>query len=86
MRRDEVIKRLRELREMKARRDALEEIIERTEAALEVLTEDEREIIDKMYVNPVKHGNDKLCEMFSFEVPTIYRRRNKAVEKLEKLM
>ena len=76
MRRDEVIKRLRELRGMKA-------AVEQMEAALEMLDEEEREIIDKMYVNPVKYANDKLCEKFMIEVASIYRRRNKALKKLD---
>ena len=79
MQRDEVVKVLRQLSRLRLQLEMIED-------ALAQLTECEREIIDKMYVNPVKHANDKLCEMFSFEVPTIYRRRNKAVEKLEKLM
>ena len=76
MRRDEVIKRLRELRGMRA-------AVEQMEDALEMLTEEEREIIDKIYVNPMKYANDKLCEMLMVEVPTVYRRRNKALKKLE---
>ena len=86
MRRDEVIKRLRELREMKARRDALEDIIERTEAALEVLTEDEREIVCKMFVNPEPHAAERLCEMLVIEPSTVYYRRNMILKKLEKYM
>ena len=76
MRRDEVIKRLRQLQAM---RTALEQM----EAAMDTLEEDEREIIDKIYVNPVRYANDKLCEMLMIEVPTVYRRRNKALKKLE---
>ena len=76
MRRDEVIRRLRELRGMKA-------AVEQMERALEMLTEDEREIIDKIYVNPMRYANEKLCEMLLVEVPTIYRRRNKALKKLD---
>ena len=79
MRRDEVIRRLRELRQMRL-------AVEQMEEALDMLTEEEREIIDKMYVNPVKYANDFLCEMFSVEVPTVYRRRNKAIKKLEELL
>ena len=79
MRRDEIIRRLRELRGMKA-------AVEQMEEALEILEEDEREIIDKIYVNQERYANEKLCEMLMVEVPTIYRRRNKALKKLEVYM
>ena len=79
MRRDEVIKKLRQLRGMKA-------AVEMMEEALDMLEEDEREIIDKMYVNPVKYASEKLCEMLTVEVPTVYRMRNKALKKLEEFM
>ena len=86
MRRDEVIKRLRELRGMKAKRDVLDSMIESTEAAMEMLTEEEREIIDKMFVNPELHAADRLCEMLLIEISTVYYRRNMALKKLEKYM
>ena len=79
MRRDEVIRQLRELRGMKA-------AVERMEAALEMLDEEEREILWKMFVNPEPHAADKLCEMFMIEISTVYYRRNNALKKLGNLM
>lgn len=75
MRRDEVVRLLRALPKLRWE-------LARMEAALERLTEDEREIIDKMLVNPVPYASDKLCEMFDIEVAAVYRRRNKALQKL----
>jgi len=75
MRRDEVICQLRAL--SKLRRD-----LDRMEAALDSLPEDQREIIEKMFVNPIPKASDKICEMFDIEVAAVYRRRNKAIKKL----
>ena len=76
MRRDELIRRLRELRATRA-------ALERLEAALDALEEEEREIIDSFYICPGKRIAEKLCEKLLVEVPTVYRRRNKALKKLE---
>lgn len=75
MRRDEVIRRLRELNALRARLEAME-------AALESLPEDEREIIEKMFITPKRGAGEKLCEMLCVELSTVYRRRNKALKKL----
>ena len=56
MRRDEVICQLRAL--SKLRRD-----LDRMEAALDSLPEDQREIIEKMFVDPVPKASDKICEI-----------------------
>jgi DNA-directed RNA polymerase specialized sigma subunit len=57
--------------------------VARMEAALDTLTEDEREIIEKMYIRPQRRVADKICEKFDIEVAAVYRRRNKALKKLE---
>ena len=76
MERDEIVKALRQLNKMRA-------LLERMEDALEGLNECEREIIEKMYIRPVAKASDKICEMFDIEVASVYRRRNKALKKLE---
>ena len=76
MQRDEVIKALRQLPKMRA-------WVERLEDALEGLNQCEREIIEKMYIAPRDKAVDKLCEMFDIEVASVYRRRNKALQKLQ---
>ena len=75
MERDEIVKALRQLNKMRA-------LLERMEDALEGLNECEREIIEKMYIRPVAKASDKICEMFDIEVASVYRRRNKALQKL----
>ena len=76
MHRDEVIKALRQLPKLRRQ-------VERIESALEDLSECEREIIDKMYIHPVARASDKICEMFGIEVAAVYRRRNKALKKMD---
>ena len=75
MQRDEVVSRLRNMRAMQMQLLLLER-------AQGQLTECEREIIDKMYINPETKATDKICEMFDIEVAAVYRRRNKALKKL----
>ena len=75
MQRDEVVRRLRQLVKLRCQIQQLEE-------ALEILNECEREIIEKMFVRPVPKASDKICEKFDIEVAAVYRRRNKALQKL----
>lgn len=75
MRRDEVIRQLRAL--AKLRTD-----LQRMEAALDTLTEDERDIIETMLINPRPNACDKMCEKLLIERAAVYRRRNKALKKL----
>jgi DNA-directed RNA polymerase specialized sigma24 family protein len=75
MRRDEVVRLLRRYRQMRILLDALE-------AALDSLTECEREIIEKMVAAPERYASDKICEKYQIEVAAVYRRRNKALQKL----
>ena len=75
MQRDEIVRALRQLNKMRA-------LLERMEDALDTLTECEREIIEKMYIRPMAKASDKICEMFDIEVASVYRRRNKALQKL----
>lgn len=76
MQRDEVIRELRQLRKLRTR-------VERMEEALKVLNKCEREIIEKMYIESRENILYKLCEKFDIEVASVYRRRNKALKKLQ---
>lgn len=79
MRRDEVVRQLRELSGLRARLAAME-------AALDTLGEDEREIIEKMLIRPVPGAVEKLCEMLCVEKSSVYRRRDKALRKLKNFL
>lgn len=76
MERSEIVKALRLLNKRRLQ-------VARMEDALEGLSRCEREIIEKMYIKPVAKASDKICEMFDIEVASVYRRRNKALQKLE---
>ena len=76
MQRDELVRQLRQLNQMRLQ-------VERLEDALDTLTDCERQILEKMYIHPVAKASDKICEMFDIEVASVYRRRNKALKKLE---
>lgn len=79
MQRDEMVKLLRQLSRLRLQLEMIED-------ALAQLTECEREIIDKMYIHPAAGASDKICEKFDIEVAAVYRRRNKALEKLRSFM
>ena len=79
MRRDEVVRQLRMLPKLRAE-------VARMEAALDCLTEEERDIIGTMLINPVPLASEKLCEKLLIERSAVYRRRDKAIIKLEKFL
>lgn len=60
--------------------------VESLQQAMEALDPCQREIIDKMYVNPIRYAGDYLCEKFDIEMAAVYRRRNKALQKLEDML
>lgn len=61
-------------------------LTDQLERGLSVLTEEERLILDMMYINPVRGVTMALCEKLEVELSTVYRRRNKAIEKLNRTM
>ncbi len=75
MRRDEIVKQLRQLESRRA-------AVARMDAALALLTEDEVVLLDSMVLHPVPRAADKMCEMFDIEESAVYKRRNKALKKL----
>lgn len=61
-------------------------LIDQLQRGLSSLTEEERLILEWMYINPKKGVTMALCEELEVEVATVYRRRNKAIEKLTRAM
>ena len=51
------------------------------DAGLEILTEEERLILDRFYINPAKGNVDRLCGELGIEQSSVYRRRDKAVHR-----
>lgn len=72
------VKRLREL-------DGLRCAVGITEQALQVLTPEERMVVDRLYIHPQKRAVQELCELLELEPSSIYRRKDSAIEKLAKV-
>ena len=49
------------------------------DAGLESLTEEERLILERFYINPAKGNVDKLCGELGVEQSSVYRRRDRAL-------
>ena len=71
----EVERRLRQL-------DALRQAVATMEGALQVLTPEERLVVQLMLICPEKNAAQKLCQMLCVEQSSVYRRRDRAMEKL----
>lgn len=53
--------------------------IKLVDTALDILTEDERLILDRFYIHPTKGSVDKLCEELGLEKSAVYDRKSKAL-------
>ena len=78
-RKSEVERRLRELEQLRRR-------IGQTEAAMEVLTPEERLVVQMLLICPEPGAAHKLCQILGVEIAGVYRRKQKAVRKLEKAL
>jgi len=61
-----------------ARRDAAR-WVKMVDGALSVLDEDERLVLDRMYIHRAKGNVDRLCEELEREKPTVYRLKDRAL-------
>ena len=57
-------------------------ILTQLNIGLSILTDEERLILDKMYIHPAKGMTLALCDALEVEMSTLYRRRDKALAKL----
>lgn len=53
--------------------------VDLVESGLKVLNEEERLILDRLYINPAMGNVDRLCGELHVEQATVYRRRDKAL-------
>lgn len=53
--------------------------VDLVDAALEILDDEERLILDRFYIHPEKGNVDRLCGELSVEKPTVYRRKDAAI-------
>ena len=49
------------------------------DSGIEVLTDDERKILDRFYISPARGNVDRLCEELGVEKAQVYRRRDSAL-------
>lgn len=71
----EVVHRLREL-------EGLRQRVQTVEEALQVLNPEERLVIQMTLICPQRGNVQRLCELLSVEQSSVYRRRDRALEKL----
>ena len=70
---------LMQLRELQMQRERTQLLVELVESGLQALEPEERLILDRLYLHPVKHGVDWLCGELGCESASVYRRREKAL-------
>ena len=74
-RKQEVVRRLRQL-------DGLRLAVENMDRALQVLTPEERLVVQMLYICPERKAADKLCTLLHVEHSSVYRKKDQAMEKL----
>ena len=76
---NEAVRRLRQLEYTRVALTALEQ-------ALQMLTPEELLILDRMLIHPRKGAVQQLCQILNVEKSGIYRRKDKAVDKVAKAL
>jgi len=54
--------------------------ISNTDRGLQALNEEERQVLQRLYLYPKKGAVDRLCEELGLEQSSVYRRRDQALE------
>jgi len=49
------------------------------DAGLAILSQEERLVLDRFYINPARGNVDRLCGEMGIEKPTVYRRKDEAL-------
>ena len=55
--------------------------VDQVDSALNQLTEEERKILERLYMNPSKGNVLRLCEELNIEQATVYRWRDSALKR-----
>lgn len=66
---------------LRQRLGAVEQWLKLTDKGLRVLTPEERLVLQMLYIAPQKGNIQRLCGLLECEQSTVYRRRDKALEK-----
>ncbi len=67
--------------ELQSRLERTRDWVTVTDIALDSLSQEERTVLQRLYIQPKKNNVDRLCEELSIERSSIYRKRDKALEK-----
>lgn len=78
-REDMLLSRMVEVAELENRLRAVKWWLSPVERALECLTEEERLVLDRFYIHPMKGSADRLCDELNLERTAIYRRKDDAL-------
>ena len=73
---------VRRLREYGVQRQAVEIM----DVALQVLTPEERLVAERLLIHPQRGAVQQLCQILNLEQASIYRRRDRVLEKLAQTM
>nr|DAP82314.1 MAG TPA: Protein of unknown function (DUF722) [Caudoviricetes sp.] len=68
--------------ELKLRLADTQEWIATMDNALAALTDEERLVLDRFYINPHKGSIDRLCGELNMELAGVYKRKGKALRRL----
>lgn len=75
----QVVDRLKSLHAMRLQVEAMDR-------AMQTLTPEERLVVERMCIHPATGNVDTLCQLLQVEKSSIYRRKDRAVEKLAKAL
>lgn len=78
-REDMLLSRMVEVAELENRLRMVKWWLSPVERALECLTEEERLVLDRFYIHPMKGSADRLCDELNLERTAIYRRKDDAL-------
>ena len=79
MEKQEVIRRLE-------RMESLQLELQMLQQAMQVLTPEERLVVQMLVIAPERNAADKLCQLLEVERSSVYRRRERAIKKLGEVL
>lgn len=82
MQRDEVVAALRQAQKDRKEIVRLQTRLAPLEKAMESLSREEREVLQLLVMDRRRGNVERLCEKYDVEPATVYRRRNRALQKL----
>lgn len=60
--------------------------LEEMETMLQVLSPQERLVLDRMVIRPREKAAEQLCQMLEIEKSSVYRRKDRALNKLGRML